>query len=577
MTRRSLRVQLIIAFILVSVPAMLASAYLAASVMSRVYEANLERWLQEAARFIDLEVTEAEAESDRVARSMGDRLTAADTTEQAVSPLVGKQIELLESVGYDLIAIYDDQRSTILSSRPFTSRAPLPLENVRGIFQIDSEGKRYLMAGAVRSTVAGGRTLHVLVGIWIDEAYLGGLKVVTSLDIQLFAKEPDGSYSVFVANQPDIPMMQPPADIVRRLSTGVALIPPPSREEDAKYRSAYMGLRGADGSIAGMVSIGIDHGPGFFEQIHKSRVFVMLFGIGLAVSTVVGLAMSNLLVRPLKALTSGVQSITSGDYSKRVPEEGGAEVAELATCFNRMAVELAKVHELEEALRRRDRLSTLGEAAAVIAHEVRNPLVIIKTSTEVVRKRARLNPTEDRMLGYIAEEVGRIEELIKELLDFVRPKEPVRAEILLRSVVDRAASIAAPELTKHHVAMKIVDTGSMTAVWADPDQLHQACLNLILNAMDAMPNGGSITATIGDTAREASLAITDTGTGVPSEIADRIFNPFFTTKAKGTGLGLAKVQLVAEAHGGRVSCASRPGAGATFTLVLPRASARAAA
>jgi two-component system, NtrC family, sensor histidine kinase HydH len=275
------------------------------------------------------------------------------------------------------------------------------------------------------------------------------------------------------------------------------------------------------------------------------------------------------LVRPLRALTRGVRAIAAGDFRERVPEAGGREIAQLASGFNGMAEQLGKLQDLETELRRKDRLSALGQAAMVIAHEVRNPLGIIKTSTEVVRNRAKLNAAEDRMLGYIIDEVRRIETLVRDFLDFAQPKTPVLMQFPLRAVIDRVAAIAAPELARRNIGLDIRDFSEGGLVSGDPDQLHQACLNLVLNAIDAMPSGGTIVAELAIVDACISLTIRDDGPGVADGIVAEIFNPFFTTKAKGTGLGLAKVQSVAVAHGGTASCASPPGQGAAFTITLP--------
>ena len=279
-------------------------------------------------------------------------------------------------------------------------------------------------------------------------------------------------------------------------------------------------------------------------------------------------------VRPPRQAAQGLDQRRAldpqGDYQSRVSVEGTKEFKELASGFNGMAEELSKLRGLEEELRRRDRLTALGEAAMVIAHEVRNPLGIIKTSAEVVRKRAQMSVSDERLLGYVVDEVRRIERLIREFLDFARPKSPNMVPTRLRTLIDRVTAVARVELQKNDVTLEITETAPDVECAIDIDQMHQAILNLVLNALDAMPDGGHISLIIGANDKQASITVADTGTGILPEVAAKIFNPFFTTKAKGTGLGLAKVQHVAEAHGGTASCVSVPGKGASFTITLPR-------
>lgn len=568
----TVRVRLVIAFMLVSVPAMLASAYVAARLISTAFEQNVAQWLGETSRFFRLEVVEATQEAQRVASVIGQRVERASNSDLTQPHAIQREFQLLTSVGYDLVAIYDANRQVLFSSRAFSADTPLPVQSGEGIFKIRSGEAHLIMAGAVQAVNVKGQAAFVLVGSWLDESYLGGIKVVTSLDVRLFA-DFGGALVPVLRTHPER-AASIPDNIKQQLAQGEddEIFDPAA--DGGRYRAVYTGFRGIDGQLAAIGFIGLPKDAGFFEQLSRRRLFIGIFAFGCAISVLVGMMMSSLLVRPLRSLTQGVRAIAAGDFGHRVPERGGGhEITELATGFNGMAEQLGKLHELEGELRRRDRFAALGQAAAVIAHEVRNPLGIIKTSTEVVRNRAKLAGSEDRMLGYVVDEVRRIETLVRDFLDFAQPKPPVKTELAMRSVIDRVAAIAAPELSRRKLTLAIADESAGARILGDPDQLHQACLNLLLNAMDAMPGGGTIHADIGASEGCVSLTIRDEGPGIPAEIGGQIFNPFFTTKAKGTGLGLAKVQTVAEAHGGSATCASPDGQGAAFTLSIPRAAA----
>lgn len=564
----TLRLRLVIGFLLVSVPAMLASAYVAARLISNAFESNVEQWLGETSRYFKLEVREAALEAQRVASVIAQRIENVRDDELRHPAVIEKDLAVLNSVGYDLIAIYTDPHEMLYASRPITNAGALPSQTVQGIFKIETEGQHYIMAGAVQTVKVLGKSTHIIVGTWLDEQHLRGIKVVTSLDVRLFADTGSGFAPILLTHPSPGSARSIPEAILARLSSGPDTIFDSATDEGA-YRAVYTGLKGIDGKLVAVAFIGLTSRAGFFEQIGRWRLFIGIFLFGTVLSIIVGAAMSGILVKPLRALTRGVRSITAGDFRQRVPIQGGREIAELATGFNIMAEQLGKVQALEAELRRRDRFSALGQAAMVIAHEVRNPLGIIKTSTEVVRNRARLGPSEDRMLGYIIDEVRRIETLVRDFLDFAQPKEPSKSVFQLRSVIDRVGAFAAPEFAKRTIVLDIRDETDGVTISGDPDQLHQACLNLVINAMDAMASGGTITARLTATEQEASLTISDTGPGIPEAIIGQIFNPFFTTKAKGTGLGLAKVQSVAQAHGGLARCASEEGRGAAFTITLP--------
>ncbi len=575
MSRRmaSLRFRLVIGFMLVSVPAMLASAFIAAKLISDAFEDNVEQWLGDTSRFFALEIAEATQEAQRVAGVIGHRLEQS-SDDHKMQRTVEREFAVLNSVGYDLIAIYRPGGEVLFKTRDFSSLTPLPTETSLGLFRIETDGKRWIMAGAVQAVQIGGQPANLLVGTWLDESSFGGIKVVTALEIRFFALF-DGKPELVMQTHSDRATVVPEA-IRARLEAGEDGIFD-SDADGGAYRAVYAGLRGIDGQLAAISFIGMRSEAGFFEQLGRESLFLGIFLLGSAISIVVGILTSDLLVRPLRALTHGVRAIASGDFGQRVSAGGGREIVELATGFNGMAEQLGKLQELEAELRRKDRLSALGQAAMVIAHEVRNPLGIIKTSTEVVRNRAKLGGAEEKMLGYVIDEVRRIETLVRDFLDFAQPKPPVKVELPLRAVIDRVAAIAAPELSRQKVALSVEDHSDGATVLGDPDQLYQACLNLVLNAIDAMPDGGMIRASVRATGESVSLTISDEGPGVPDAIRQEIFNPFFTTKAKGSGLGLAKVQTVAEAHGGSASCVCEPGKGAAFSITLPRAKPGASA
>jgi two-component system sensor histidine kinase HydH len=209
----------------------------------------------------------------------------------------------------------------------------------------------------------------------------------------------------------------------------------------------------------------------------------------------------------------------------------------------------------------------------VIAHEVRNPLGIIKTSSDLVRSRAKLGPKEEELLDYVTEEVHRIDNLLTEVLDFAHPKEPRRSLFVLRELVDRIEGFVSPEIERKGLTLTIEDQSADARVDADRDQIYEAILNLVINAMDAIPRGGHVAVRLAADARHVRIDVADDGPGVKPELRGRIFNPFFTTKAKGTGLGLAKVATVVEAHRGTVECLEEAGGGACFRIVLERAQA----
>ncbi len=563
---RSLRFRLILAFVLVSVPPMLAATYIGAQLISDAFEANVEQWLEETSHFFVSGLKDTSDDADRATKVIAARIQKVNLEDLEGQEEITQDMELLQSAGYNLIALYDEKGKTILTTASFESTKPLPLAPTRGIFEFKMNDENTLVAGSVLPVSSSTKPLFLLIGTRLDQRYLSSTKVVTSLEVRLY-RQINGNYKPIKTDNTDL--ADAPIHVINRLKAGEATVFDQTATENT-YRAVYAAIRSVHNDLAGILFIGLETSEGFYEQISQWQLFSGIFIFGSVLSIAAGLWMSGLLVRPLKALKIGVRSIASGDYQSRVKEEGSREIKELASGFNSMAAELSKLHALEEELRKRDRMTALGEAAMVIAHEVRNPLGIIKTSTEVVRKRAQLGASEERLLGYVVDEVRRIERLIKDFLDFARPKTPVKSPVKLRILVDRVAALARIEAQKHHVDLEIIETSPDIAVLGDMDQLHQALLNLVLNALDVMPESGTLKISIYSDATHASISVSDTGEGISADIIDKVFDPFFTTKAKGTGLGLAKVQHVAEAHGGTASCKSIKGEGAMFIISLPK-------
>jgi two-component system, NtrC family, sensor histidine kinase HydH len=561
----SLRTRLVLAFMLVSVPPMLVAAYVAARIISDAFDQNVEQWLGDTTRFFKLEVGEAQSDASNIAKIVAKRLSEPGVMNSSGTPSL--DLDLFTSLGYDLIVVYDDAKKIRYSSTPIEHLSSMPTETINSVFAVTMAGRHILMAGSVEPTRNSDGPFYVLVATAIDPDFLHSIKVVTSLELRLFYRDGDALKPILANAGEEAPSTTPDADLVRRLTQQ----DPVYIDTDDFYAAAYAALVDGSGTVVGAIFCGLGTQESLFPQIGGLGLFVSIFLAGALLSTLAGLFISARLVRPLKALSKGVRSVTAGDYQQRVAEGGGTEVEELARSFNVMAAELNKVHALEAELRRRDRLTALGEAAMVIAHEVRNPLGVIQTSAEVVRSKAHLTQADDRLLGYVIDEVRRIEGLIREFLDFARPKEPRRDRVRLRDVLNRVRAFMEPEFQRRRTLFSIEDNVPHAAVLGDEDQLYQACLNLVLNSLDALSDGGQVIGAVSKHPDGLAITISDTGSGIPEHVVERLFDPFFTTKVRGSGLGLTKVQTVAEAHGGRAEYRPRPGGGAIFRIILPAA------
>ena len=272
-----------------------------------------------------------------------------------------------------------------------------------------------------------------------------------------------------------------------------------------------------------------------------------------------------------------------------VPEDGQRVLATrvlfffaIAVLVNRFASEnrwktesLSKANEeLGEAqaeVRRSERLAALGQLSAGLAHEIRNPLGVIQASAELLSKNvSQENAVAHEVAGFIRSEVLRTNQLVTRFLDFARPAQAHREEADLNEVVKSAVFQAKESIRNENSPVSVqVTSGAVPPLPLDVTIIESCILNLLLNARDAMPDGGVISVETGADSRNAWLVVRDEGYGIPAESLEDIFNPFFTTKANGVGLGLAMVSKFVDSHGGRVQVESQPGKGTTFRISLP--------
>ena len=239
----------------------------------------------------------------------------------------------------------------------------------------------------------------------------------------------------------------------------------------------------------------------------------------------------------------------------------------------RMTKRLAAVNQdLEmslEQLKRADRLSAVGELSAGLAHEIRNPIASIEGAIDVLeRNRDDVERREEEFLGIIKKECRRVDRLLSDLLDFGRPREPQRLTVNVSEIIDSVVTLANSVAERQNVRL-LTSVSSNPTVYVDPAQIQQVILNLTLNAIQAMPQGGTVTLASRAQESTVNIEVRDEGVGIPPEDFEKVFDPFYTTKERGIGLGLSVAHQIVKAHGGTIQLFRNPSAGMTFRVVLP--------
>jgi signal transduction histidine kinase len=287
----------------------------------------------------------------------------------------------------------------------------------------------------------------------------------------------------------------------------------------------------------------------------------------------------------LRILTAAADEVGRGNFEPRLPDSANDDVGRLARAFGLMT---DRVREMMAQVERGRQMAAVGEFANEIAHEIRNPLTSIKLNLQALERGARQGQVATllvRPLEISLREVQRLDRVVHGVLRLGRGRSIERVPVPLRQVVQRALDVARPQVDRRNLRLTVSQSAGVDEVVADAAQLEAAVLNLLLNAAEATPPGGLVRVSVehvdaadASTGGRVRVCIGDGGAGVADELRERIFQPFFTTKPGGTGLGLALAQRTAEEHGGSLSLASRApgeaasdGAGAVFVLELPAA------
>ena len=245
--------------------------------------------------------------------------------------------------------------------------------------------------------------------------------------------------------------------------------------------------------------------------------------------------------------------------------------------FTGIMRDITEYKEMEDRLLASERLAAIGNTVAHITHEIKNPLLVIGGFARQLLKAPELDDKGRKKLAIIAEEVGRLEGLMAEMRDFVRPPVSQKSLGQIDAVLNETLEFFSDTFEEHHIQVRQVKEAPLPPVTFDPKQMRQVLINLFKNALEAMPRGGELTITSRVKGPDLEISVTDTGEGMPPEVAANIFQPYYTTKEKGSGLGLAICQfIVKDQHGGCLEAESTPGKGSTFTIRLPLMEARPA-
>jgi signal transduction histidine kinase len=451
------------------------------------------------------------------------------------------------------------------SSNAFLKREELPNGMALGLF-------------AVRAMRVGDKPLYLVGGRRLDQEFLASLELPAGTRAMLYTAG-GGTYTSGALVDAAGPVqqaekLQPLIEHVQ--TTGAeqnAVVSWSSDSADSENVDAIP-LKAEQGELLGMLLVGNSRRDLVTVEARIRSASLLVAVLALVAATVVSSWMATRVTRPVEQLAEAAREVAAGNWQAQVQVDASDELGEMADAFNRMTRELT---EQRERLVQAERVAAWRELARRLAHELKNPLFPLQITVENLLKAREHGEQFDEVFRESAStllaEIASLKAIIGRFSEFSRMPQPQLQAVDINQLVREVLQVHQAQLSvegKPAIAAELKLDDKLGEVAADPDLLHRALANLVLNAIDAMPQGGTLTLRTRAGAENFFIEVADTGTGLSKEECDRLFTPYYTTKEHGTGLGLAIAQSVVSDHNGRIAVKSATGQGTTFVIELPR-------
>ena len=495
---------------------------------------------------------------------------------------------IAQSQQLDFVDIVADD-STLISSSEWPARfgykndwvSTEPNWNSKGAFlrRVDTPDAVDLGLLAVRTVRVGEKRLFLIGGQRLDQKFLATLVLPEGMRTLLYRNLEQGFVPAELTDS------RGPASEPELFSPMIAEVQKNQRELERTITSGAapnvisetfnaIPLVGRDRDLLGVLLVGSSR-QSLIEMLNFIRALAMLVGGGvILLGLVLGWWVSARVTRPLEELAAGARDVAAGHWEARVSVRSRDEIGQLADAFNGMTRQLA---EQRERLLQTERVAAWRELARRLAHELKNPLFPLQLTVENLQ-RAREQTSEQfdevffESTATLRAELENLKTIVSRFSDFAKMPPPEFEPVDLNELIRSTVKLFEPQLApvgRPHITPELYLDENLPRPQADPTLLRRALENLILNALDAMPAGGTLTVRTAQRSGAVRLEVTDTGEGLTPEECARLFTPYYTTKRHGTGLGLAIVQSVVSDHSGRIEVESAPGAGTTFRIELP--------
>ena len=438
-----------------------------------------------------------------------------------------------------------------------------------------------LSLAAVRTATVGEKVVYIIGGRRLDQNFLASLVLPTGMRALLYRNlDPtfvatsltDASGPVAQADQ-----FQPLIEEFQKQSQPEMIVKTIQWTNDPASAETFhaMPLTGRHNELLGVLLLGSPQRELVLLRRQILRTAAIVAFAAICIGLLLGWWVSKRITQPVEELANGARDVASGRWDTQIDVQGTDEVGQLADAFNHMTQTLASQ---KEKLVQTERVAAWRELARRLAHELRNPLFPLQITVENLQRARQLGPAQfqevfNEATATLKAELSNLNSIVGRFSDFSKMPAPHFTRVNVNETLRNAVRLFEPQFTavgKPAITTEYFLNDALPEIDADPELLHRAFQNLVLNAMDAMSAGGTLTLRTTDGKETVRIEVADTGKGLTPEECSRLFTPYYTTKQLGTGLGLAIVQSVVADHHGTISVSSEEGRGATFRIDLPK-------
>jgi signal transduction histidine kinase len=555
---------LVIIIVIIVVP-MLITGWISASWIAGRTDESIERWLREAAQVNKDSLDRIHANSRLFADVLEESTHGALNLKAGQSPVPKQLWRLANQLGINLVQVYDYENQLIYSSHPIRLATYWSHGQDRAVVKVDQAGKSLLAAiTIVRIPHDQPRHYRLVLGTLFDKELLNQLSQTSGLKTRLFYPRNGDFAKAFSEEEQPLRLLLPPGafDALYQRQAYYS-----RAAEGGQYWGLYTPLVDATGQVEAVLFSGLQHQGSARLLTDELALTVVITLLGILLASVTGLVFGRIVIRPVEYLRHGVMKLAAQDFRASIPVTSHDELGELAQAFNAMAQRLREARDAQRREFQRDKIAALGELSLAMAHEIRNPIGVIKTASRLMEssqdpdRRAELR----RM---IREESMRLDHLLNDFQQLARHRRPEFADIDPLEPLDAALQVLLAGRDNIEVVRKAEHHDRQ--IRADRELLRQAWINLARNALDAMGEGPGrlvIRSSVDD--NTLSVFLQDSGPGISRELMTRLFEPFFTTKEHGSGLGLTIASTLAEANGAYLELVPDVESGACIAMRFP--------